>query len=141
MSLALPAGAVVATSANTPTTGSHHGSRSFTTLVSALHLTRLLSLFLQASVFVFGLLYLSLFASVQILQAAGAIIYHSIQFFNQAAWRLWDSKHGRQLRKKVEFEFFTLILGGGNNLCLILFWPGWPILSVVGLVVLAWYAT
>ncbi|KAI1740223.1 hypothetical protein F4680DRAFT_124294 [Xylaria scruposa] len=141
MSLALPAGAVVATSASTPTTGPHHGSRIFTNLVSALQLTRLLSLFLQASVLAFGLLYLSLFASVQIFQAARTIMYHSIQFSKQAAWRLWDSKHGRQLRKKVEFEFFTLILGGGNNLCLIIFWPGWPIISVVTLVLLAWYAT
>ncbi|KAI1748414.1 hypothetical protein F4782DRAFT_534388 [Xylaria castorea] len=141
MSLALPAGAFIPTSAKTPSTGPHHGPRIFTTLVSALHLARLLSLFLQASLFASGLLYLGRSASVQTLQAAGSIVYHCIRLSKQAAWRLWDCTQGRQLRKKVEFEFFTLILGGGNNLCLVLFWPGWAIVAVVTLVLSAWYAT
>ena len=37
----------------------------------------------------------------------------------------WNSKQVRRLQKKVEFEFFVLILGCGNSFCLVLFWPGW----------------
>ncbi|RYC58388.1 hypothetical protein CHU98_g7814 [Xylaria longipes] len=142
MSHSLPAGAFIATSAKTPTASSHHGPRVFTTLVSALPLGRLLSLFLQASLFASGLLYLGQSASVQTFQAARGIVYYSIRLSKQAARRLWDSTHGRRLRKKIEFEFFTLILGGGgNNLCLVIFWPGWGILAVATLVLSAWYAT
>lgn len=34
-----------------------------------------------------------------------------------------------QLRKKVFFEFMCFILGTGNGLFLLLFWPGWLILG------------
>ncbi|KAI0456388.1 hypothetical protein F5B21DRAFT_149454 [Xylaria acuta] len=142
MSLSLPAGAFITTSTKTAATSSHHEPRIFTTLVSALHLARLLSLFLQASLFAPGLLYLGQSASVRAFQAAKRIVYHSFRFSKQAARRLWDSTHGRRLRKKIEFEFFTLILGGGgNNLCLVIFWPGWSILIVATLALSAWYAT
>jgi hypothetical protein len=49
----------------------------------------------------------------------------------QLAWRLWDSKPSRRFRRKLEFEFFILILGpGGNALFLLLFWPGWLMVLV-----------
>lgn len=45
---------------------------------------------------------------------------------------IWDSKRSRRLRKKLEFELFTLILGpGGNALLLLLFWPGWLLLGAI----------
>lgn len=45
-------------------------------------------------------------------------------------WALWDSRRGRRLRKRIEFELFVLILGpGGNALFLMLFWPGWLMLA------------
>lgn len=43
----------------------------------------------------------------------------------------WDSKPGRRLRKKLEFEFFVLILGCGNSVLLVFLWPGWIVLGVV----------
>ncbi|KAK3385298.1 hypothetical protein B0H63DRAFT_559934 [Podospora didyma] len=49
----------------------------------------------------------------------------------QLTWTLWDSKRSRRIRKKLELEFFVLILGpGGNSLLLLLFWPGWLILII-----------
>lgn len=61
------------------------------------------------------------------------------QLGKSMAWMAWDSKSIRRLRKKLEFEFFTLILGGGgNNLCLVIFWPGWFVLAFVGFVVSTW---
>lgn len=42
----------------------------------------------------------------------------------------WDSKQGRRLRKKVEFEFFVLILGCGNGFALVILWPGWLLVGL-----------
>lgn len=50
----------------------------------------------------------------------------------------WDSKQGRRLRKKVEFEFFVLILGCGNSFLLVCLWPGWIVLGLGYLVYLVW---
>jgi hypothetical protein len=41
---------------------------------------------------------------------------------------LWRSTEG--MRKKLFMEFMIFVLGGGNQLILVLFWPGWII--VVG---------
>lgn len=54
------------------------------------------------------------------------------------AWSAWDSKQGRRLRKKLEFEFFVLILGCGNSLCLVIFWPGWILVGLAYLAYLIW---
>ncbi|KAK3688626.1 hypothetical protein B0T22DRAFT_159987 [Podospora appendiculata] len=63
--------------------------------------------------------------------------YHASKFLmirtalaaRQALWALWDSKKFRRIRKKIEFEFFVLLLGpGGNSVLLLLFWPGWIVL-------------
>ncbi len=49
------------------------------------------------------------------------------------AWTAWDCKQARRFRKRLEFEIFVLILGpGGNALLLIIFWPGWLILALLG---------
>lgn len=150
MSLSLPAGAFIATPARNPAANSNHGSRISTTVLSALHLASyyqqhlgrvLFSLLFRASLFASGLLYLCQSAAVQAFQAARNIVSHSIRLSKQATWRLWDGTHGRRLRKKIEFEFFTLILGdGGNNLCLVIFWPGWGVLAMACLMISAWYA-
>lgn len=55
--------------------------------------------------------------------------------FARVASTAWNSKPVRRLQKKVEFEFFVLILGCGNNFCLVVFWPGW---ILIGLVYLLW---
>lgn len=42
----------------------------------------------------------------------------------------WNSGRVRRLRKRIEFEFFLLILSpSGNNLFLLLFWPGWLVIA------------
>ncbi|KAL1836358.1 hypothetical protein VTJ49DRAFT_5250 [Mycothermus thermophilus] len=49
------------------------------------------------------------------------------------AWAAWDSKRSRRARKRLEHEMFVLLLGpGGNTLLLMLFWPGWLMLGVLG---------
>jgi hypothetical protein len=39
---------------------------------------------------------------------------------------IWDSRRIKRIRKRIEFEFFVTILGpSGNNVLLLVFWPGW----------------
>lgn len=54
------------------------------------------------------------------------------------AWAAWDSRPGRRLRRKLEFELFVLILGCGNGFCLVVFWPGWVLVGLAYLVYLVW---
>jgi hypothetical protein len=49
---------------------------------------------------------------------------------------VWDSKSVVTLRNKVFHEFATFILGGGNGIFLMIFWPGWWVLG--GTVWAAW---
>lgn len=45
---------------------------------------------------------------------------------------IWEARAVRRLRKKIAFEFITLMLGsGGNSLCLVIFWPGWWVLGLI----------
>ncbi|KAI0022465.1 hypothetical protein F4780DRAFT_173490 [Xylariomycetidae sp. FL0641] len=65
-------------------------------------------------------------------QGPKALLVGSSAALRRGVWNLWESKRIRRLRKKLEFEFFTLILGsGGNSLCLMIFWPGWAIVALV----------
>ncbi|KAK4458259.1 hypothetical protein QBC42DRAFT_255519 [Cladorrhinum samala] len=55
----------------------------------------------------------------------------------EVAWMLWDSKRARRFRKRIEFEFFVLLLGPlGNMMFLGLFWFGWVLL---GLGIWGWF--
>lgn len=44
---------------------------------------------------------------------------------------MWKGSEG--LRRKLWFELVVFVLGNGNGILLIVFWPGW--IMVVGLVV------
>lgn len=45
--------------------------------------------------------------------------------------RIWQGSEG--LRKKLWFELVVFVLGNGNGILLIVFWPGWIVVG--GLVV------
>ncbi|KAI0403792.1 hypothetical protein F4802DRAFT_278452 [Xylaria palmicola] len=144
MPLSLPNAGVIAAPVKHSATVSHQGSWVLATLVPGLRLagyyqqllgSLLLSLVLQGSLLASQVPHLCRSAATQMIQVTKSTAYNAIQLFVRAAWTLWDSPRGRRLRKKIEFEFFTLILGGGNGICLVLFWPGWGILAVTALVI------
>ncbi|KAI3395855.1 hypothetical protein diail_792 [Diaporthe ilicicola] len=74
-------------------------------------------------------------ATLQTYLVAKDLTTRSASVLSETVWSAWNSSHVRRLRRKLEFEFFVLILGCGNSLCLAVFWPGW---FVIGLVYLAW---
>lgn len=76
-------------------------------------------------------------AALQIYLIAKDLATRSASVLGDVAWSAWNSSQGRRLRKKLEFEFFVLILGCGNSLCLAVFWPGW---FIIGLLYLTWTA-
>lgn len=76
-------------------------------------------------------------AALQTYLVARDLTTRSATALGEIAWSAWNSSQGRRLRKKLEFEFFVLILGCGNSLCLAVFWPGW---FIIGLLYLAWTA-
>ncbi|KAI1157376.1 hypothetical protein F5B18DRAFT_645289 [Nemania serpens] len=142
-------GAILNAPKKNPAIVSRRRSRVVVALVPALrlagHFERIFAsalwvLLLQASLSTLGLLRLSQYVSIRILQVTGSMVYHATRLCKRAAWATWDSKHARRLRKKIEFEFFTLILGVGNNLFLVILWPGWGILALVALIIWAWCA-
>ncbi|KAI1431318.1 hypothetical protein GGR50DRAFT_85648 [Xylaria sp. CBS 124048] len=149
MSIPLPTGAIFAASSRDPTIACPGGYWLLATLASALRFAgdcqqlltgtllpvMLLSSFRQAALVVWRVLQQAWFTSIQTYQAATSVLCHSIRLSRQATWATWNSKQMKRLRRKIEFEFFTLILGaGGNNLCLVIFWPGWGVLALGALV-------
>ncbi len=46
----------------------------------------------------------------------------------KAFWYLWDVTE--RPRRKVAFEFAVFLLGGGNGLVLLAFWPGWLLVGL-----------
>lgn len=62
--------------------------------------------------------------------ASKSLAASALRETRRLTWATWDSKRSRRIRKKIQYEFFVLVLGpGGNALCLLLFWPGWLVLG------------
>lgn len=75
-------------------------------------------------------------AALHVVLAAKDFATMSMTAVSKLAWGAWNSKQSRRLRKKLEFEFFVLILGCGNGFILMVFWPGWLLVGLVYLLYL-----
>jgi hypothetical protein len=53
----------------------------------------------------------------------------------RAAAGAWSSHYMKAIRKRAERDFACFILGSGNGIFLMLFWPGWWILGGTALAV------
>jgi len=132
-----------------PVDMSPHASQLLATLEPALCLAshgqqllrRAILSLLNISLLASGVVRLGLIAPAYLYQAATSTLYHLAHSSRWAIRRLWNTTQVKRLRKKIEFEFFTLILGaGGNNLFLVIFWPGWYIIGLAGFALWTWYA-
>lgn len=102
--------------------------------------TSTLLLLFRAYLLSFVLLRQGLYASqVLLVQSyyAAELLSRNFLFAIEHAMRLgW--KYTEPLRRKLAFELAVFVLGSGNGLFLILFWPGW---IVIGGVLGLWWAT
>jgi hypothetical protein len=73
----------------------------------------------------------------QLFQAVHFLVLHGLFAGLNTSWRAasraWESKSIRRLRNKVFFEFAVFILGCGNSVFLVVFWPGWILLAALSL--------
>lgn len=67
--------------------------------------------------------------SLNVLIATKYSAFHSFNMSTQAVASAWNSKNVQRLRKKLWYEFAVFILGSGNMVFLMLFWPGWWVLA------------
>ncbi|CAJ2512446.1 Uu.00g054610.m01.CDS01 [Anthostomella pinea] len=121
------------------------GYHAITALAPTLHLAvrcqhmlsaALLTLLLQACLLASTASHAGRVVAAHIFLASMSVLHKSGVPCSRVGRTLWRTPSMRKLRKKLEFEFFTSILGsGGNNFCLVLFWPGWWMIMAIGLTI------
>ncbi|PNY26799.1 Uncharacterized protein TCAP_03278 [Tolypocladium capitatum] len=74
-------------------------------------------------------LYASRLLAVSAFIATKLGAFHGLSTSSKAVSHLWDSRTVRLVRTRLFFEFIVFILGGGNSIILLLFWPGWPLVG------------
>jgi hypothetical protein len=105
----------------------------FQQILSSATLLLFLRTYLAARVIGAALLFGSRVAALNAFFASRLLALKSATMTQQALTMLWNSQTSIRLRKKLEYEFFVLILGPtGNLMCLLLFWPGWVVLGAMG---------
>lgn len=103
----------------------------FQSLVSSVSVFLCLRAWLLTSITFAGALYAS---RIVVLKACAAIKYSAPRVFNmsnKAVVGVWNSRSVQRLRKKLWYEFTVFVLGSGNMVFLMLFWPGWWLLAGV----------
>ncbi|KAL5088262.1 hypothetical protein Trisim1_006714 [Trichoderma cf. simile WF8] len=61
--------------------------------------------------------------------ASAFILKHAFAMSTKAIVDAWDSKSIQKIRARIFYEFAVFILGCGNAIFLILFWPGWLLIG------------
>ncbi|RFU76840.1 hypothetical protein TARUN_5426 [Trichoderma arundinaceum] len=61
--------------------------------------------------------------------AAAFIFKHGLTMSTKAIFDIWDSRSVQKARARLFYEFAVFILGCGNAMFLVLFWPGWLLLG------------
>jgi hypothetical protein len=109
-------------------------------LTNSLYLVQVLQQLLSTTTLflLFRTYFLSLFLLQQLYHASQILLIHSIYASSIAAKNSsWASKQGIRIvwtrsegiRKKLFIEIMSFVLGGGNQLILVVFWPGWIVVG------------
>ncbi|KAK7957846.1 hypothetical protein PG988_012694 [Apiospora saccharicola] len=106
----------------------------------ALHFQRILSV-VSLSVLVrtyflaSHILLLSKFVGWQALAVSRFVLFKTAVASHIASRAAYNCKSVRRLRKKLEYEFFTFVLGCGNMMFCMMFWPGWWLMGFITLAI------
>ncbi|KAJ4257532.1 hypothetical protein NW762_008656 [Fusarium torreyae] len=101
----------------------------FQSLVGSISVFLCLHACFFASITFAAVLYASKIVTLKAFIAAKFSAFHGFNMSSQAAVGVWNSKNVQRLRKKLWYEFAVFILGSGNMVFLMLFWPGWWVLA------------
>ncbi|KAK5996940.1 hypothetical protein PT974_02288 [Cladobotryum mycophilum] len=83
-----------------------------------------------------GTFYASKFLAMHALVATRFGLTRGLSASGKAVVDVWDSKRVQAIRTRLFYEFAVFILGCGNSLILLLFWPGW--LFIGGILFALW---
>ncbi|KAK7424838.1 hypothetical protein QQZ08_008468 [Neonectria magnoliae] len=101
----------------------------FQSLISSISLFVCVQAWFFASVTLVNVLYASKILALQASFATKASALHGYTMSNRAAAGIWNSRTIQKLRKKLWHEFALFILGSGNAVITMFFWPGWWVLG------------
>lgn len=88
--------------------------------------------YFAASLSVYYVLFVTQIFTLQSYSTSRFVAISTSSAFKSKCRAVWNSARIKRLRKRIEFEFFILILSpSGNNLFLLLFWPGWLLIAAV----------
>ncbi|KAB5523826.1 hypothetical protein GE09DRAFT_481392 [Coniochaeta sp. 2T2.1] len=135
--------AILAASTTEPKVGLHQGSNhapitsqvlrfAFQTQQAIRSLSQYLFLgaYFAASFVVYYVVFVTQILTSQSYLASRFAAVRTASALKSAYLAVWNSGKIRRLRKRIEFEFFVLILSpSGNNLFLMVFWPGWLLIA------------
>jgi hypothetical protein len=103
--------------------------------IGSLSLHLLLRTYFATSFIVLSLLFAAKTIAFQWYLASRYAALKTSLVLRSVCWAVWGSRTAKRLRKRLEREFFLLILSpGGNSLFLLLFWPGWLVIAAT-----VWY--
>lgn len=101
----------------------------FQSLVSSVSIFLCLRAWLLTSTTFAGVFYASRIVALKACVATKFSASHGFNMSSKAVVGVWNSKSIQRLRKKLWYEFAVFVLGSGNMVFLMLFWPGWWLLA------------
>ncbi|KAH7171396.1 hypothetical protein EDB81DRAFT_638026 [Dactylonectria macrodidyma] len=101
----------------------------FQRLLSSVTLFLCVRAWFLASLTLVNILYASRIAAVQAFVATKFGAFHCYTMSTRAANGVWNCQTVQKLRKKLFYEFAVFILGGGNCIFVVVFWPGWWVIG------------
>ncbi|KPM37333.1 hypothetical protein AK830_g9239 [Neonectria ditissima] len=101
----------------------------FQNLISSISLFICVQAWFLASVTLVNVVYASKILALQASLATKVGASHGYAMSNQAAAGIWNSRVIQKLRQKLWYEFALFILGSGNTVITLFFWPGWWVLG------------
>ncbi|OIW32283.1 hypothetical protein CONLIGDRAFT_264640 [Coniochaeta ligniaria NRRL 30616] len=86
--------------------------------------------YFTASLVVYYVLFITQIFTFQSYLASRFVALKTASTLKSMLGAVWNSRRLKRLRKRIEFEFFAMILSpSGNNVFLLVFWPGWLLIA------------
>ncbi|KAM5354262.1 hypothetical protein ACJ41O_000912 [Fusarium nematophilum] len=103
----------------------------FQSLISSVSIFLCLRAWFLTGIAFAGVIYASKIVALKAYVATKFSAFHGFRMSGRAAVGVWNSKSVQRLRRKLWYEFALFVLGSGNTVFLMLFWPGWWLLAGV----------